>query len=97
MDEAFAMQQFISERVTALRDYCRRAGYIGMEMADALTYRGIEVTVVEFFDSVLTTVDPEFGRKVRAELEAHGVKIAAGISVTGIAQSNDRLIIFGSQ
>jgi pyruvate/2-oxoglutarate dehydrogenase complex dihydrolipoamide dehydrogenase (E3) component len=57
MDDAFAM-------LNRLKDRHRRsavivsAGYIGMEMADALTYRGMQVTVVEFADSVLTTVDP---------------------------------------
>jgi NADPH-dependent 2,4-dienoyl-CoA reductase/sulfur reductase-like enzyme len=31
------------------------AGYIGLEMADALTCRGVKVTVVEYLPSVLTT------------------------------------------
>ena len=95
MDEAFAMQQYINERQprTAI---VVGGGYIGMEMADALTYRGMDVTVVEFFDSVLTTVDPEFGGKVRKELEAHGVRIATGVAVTGIVQSEDKLVISGS-
>ncbi len=95
MDEAFAMQQYINERQprTAI---VVGGGYIGMEMADALTYRGMDVTVVEFFDSVLTTVDPEFGGKVRKELEAHGVRIATGVAVTGIVRSEDKLVISGS-
>ena len=67
-----------------------------MEMADAFTYRGIDITVVEFFDSVLTTVDPEFGGKVQKELESHGVRIATGIAVKGIVQSEDKLVILGS-
>ena len=95
MDEAFAMQQYINERQPRSAIIVG-GGYIGMEMADALTYRGMDVTVVEFFDSVLTTVDPEFGGKVRKELEAHGVRIATGVAVTGIVQSEDKLIISGS-
>ena len=95
MDEAFAMQQYINERQPRSAIVVG-GGYIGMEMADALTYRGIDVTVVEFFDSVLTTVDPEFGEKVRNELEAHGVRIATGIAVTGIVRSDDKLTISGS-
>ncbi len=95
MDEAFAMQQYINERQPRSAIIVG-GGYIGMEMADALTYRGIDVTVVEFFDTVLTTVDPEFGGKVRTELEAHGVRIATGIAVTGVVQSEGKLIISGS-
>ena len=95
MDEAFSMQQYMNER-RPRSAIVVGGGYIGMEMADALTYRGMHVTVVEFFDSVLTTVDPEFGGKVRKELKAHGVKIATGIAVTGIVQSEDKLTILGS-
>jgi NADPH-dependent 2,4-dienoyl-CoA reductase/sulfur reductase-like enzyme len=95
MDEAFSMQQYINARQPRSAIIVG-GGYIGMEMADALTYRGIDVTVVEFFDSVLTTVDPEFGGKVRTELEAHGVRIDTGIAVTGIVQSEGKLIISGS-
>jgi len=94
MDEAFAMQQYMNERQPRSAIVVG-GGYIGMEMADALTYRGIEVTVVEFAESVLTTVDPEFGEKVRKELEAHGVRIATGVAVTGIVQAEDKLIISG--
>ena len=95
MDEAFAMQRYMNERQPRSAIVVG-GGYIGMEMADALTYQGIDVTVVEFFDSVLTTVDPEFSGKVRTELEAHGVRIATGIAVTGIVPSGDKLVISGS-
>jgi pyruvate/2-oxoglutarate dehydrogenase complex dihydrolipoamide dehydrogenase (E3) component len=37
------------------------AGYVGTEMADALTRRGLEVTVVEMAPAVLTTFDPDLG------------------------------------
>jgi len=67
MDEAFAMQQYIKERQPRSAIIVG-GGYIGMEMADAFTYRGIDITVVEFFDSVLTTVDPEFAEKSRRNL-----------------------------
>ncbi len=95
MDEAFAMQQYINDRQPRSAIIVG-GGYIGMEMADALTYRGIDVTVVEFFDSVLTTVDPEFGEKVQKELEAHGVRIATGVAVDGIVRAEDKLVISGS-
>ena len=37
------------------------AGYIGLEMADALTVRGLQVTQMEQLAEVLPTVDPELG------------------------------------
>jgi NADH dehydrogenase FAD-containing subunit len=50
-------------------------------MANALTYRGLKLTVVEYLDSVLTTVDPELGHEVQAELKNHGVAVYIGIAV----------------
>ena len=49
------------------------AGYIGLEMADALTTRGLRVTQLEQLPEVLPTVDGQLGALVRAELEARGV------------------------
>ena len=43
-------------------------GYIGLEMAEALVARGLEVTQMEQLAEVLPTVDPELGALVHAEL-----------------------------
>ena len=51
------------------------AGYIGLEMAEALTVRGIAVTQIEALPEVLPTVDPELGALIHAELERHGVDV----------------------
>lgn len=73
------------------------AGYIGLEMADALTRRRLAVTVVEYFDSVLTTVDPSFGHIVGAELQGHGVEVVTGVAVQAIEQQGSKLLVTGSQ
>ena len=71
------------------------AGYIGLEMADALTLRGIQVTIVEALPQVLPTVDAELGVLVSAELLAHGVQVLTGTKVTGIKRDRDRLRVTG--
>ncbi|MDQ0371776.1 FAD-dependent oxidoreductase [Cellulomonas humilata] len=60
------------------------AGYVGLEMAEGLTARGIHVTQVERLPQVLPTVDPELGALVREELERHGVDVHTGTTVTGL-------------
>ena len=72
------------------------AGYIGLEMADALSRRGLEVTVVEYLPSALTTLDPPLGDLVGEELNRHGVAVATGVEVHEIDRQGSHLIVAGS-
>jgi NADPH-dependent 2,4-dienoyl-CoA reductase/sulfur reductase-like enzyme len=63
------------------------AGYIGLEMADALTVRGLAVTQMEQLPEVLPTVDPQLGTQVHAELAAHGVEVLTGTTVRQISRA----------
>jgi NADPH-dependent 2,4-dienoyl-CoA reductase/sulfur reductase-like enzyme len=71
------------------------AGYIGLEMAEALHTRGLAVTVVEQLEAVLPTVDPELGRLVHAELERHGLTVRTSSTVTAIERTGKRLRVSG--
>jgi NADPH-dependent 2,4-dienoyl-CoA reductase/sulfur reductase-like enzyme len=71
-------------------------GYIGMEMADAFTRRGLSVTVVEHASSVLKTVDPSFGTLVSNELQRHGVRVETDVRVERIDQQETQLHVTGS-
>ena len=61
--------------------------------ADAMTRRGLAVTVVEFLPSVLTTFDPALGGIVRAELERHGVQVFNGFAVERIEFQGNSLSV----
>ncbi len=63
------------------------AGYIGLEMADALTVRGLQVTQMEQLPEVLPTVDPQLGAQVHSELAAHGVEVLTGTTVRQISRA----------
>jgi NADPH-dependent 2,4-dienoyl-CoA reductase/sulfur reductase-like enzyme len=84
-------------------------GYIGLEMAEALVTRGLEVTLVDSSQQVMGTLDPDMGALVSEALREVGVtlyleeKLVAfendGKTVTGI-QTNKRhlpanLVILG--
>ncbi|GFG73180.1 FAD-dependent oxidoreductase [Mycobacterium botniense] len=64
------------------------AGYLGVEMAEALTRRGITVTHIEALPEVLPTVDPELGALVRAELQRHGVEVLTSTTVSRITRTD---------
>ena len=63
------------------------AGYIGLEMADALTVRGLRVTQMEQLGEVLPTVDPQLGALVHAELASHGVEVLTGTTVKAVRRA----------
>ena len=63
------------------------AGYVGLEMAEGLTARGIRVTQVEMLPEVLPTVDLELGALVHTELSKHGVDVHTSTTVTRITRT----------
>ena len=94
MGDMFAVLESIQER-RAQTALVVGAGYIGLEMADALTVRGIRVTQVEALPQVLPTVDPEIATVVATELADHGVDVLIGTTVTRIARDGNRLTVTG--
>ncbi len=69
------------------------AGYIGLEMADALRHRGLEVTVFETVPNVLQTVDAELGRRVQTELEQHDVQVRLGVPIDSVERVGDGVAV----
>jgi len=70
------------------------AGYIGIEMAEALTTRGVGVTVLERLESVLPrTLDRELADEIATELRSHGVAVSCGTTVTEIVRDGAQLTV----
>ncbi len=63
------------------------AGYIGLEMAEGLTARGLSVTQFEQLPEVLPTVDPALGALVNAELASHGIAVRTSTAVKRISKA----------
>jgi NADPH-dependent 2,4-dienoyl-CoA reductase/sulfur reductase-like enzyme len=63
------------------------AGYVGLEMADALTARGLAVTQIEQLPEVLPTVDVELGALVHRELTDRGVEVVCRTAVTRVTKA----------
>ncbi|MFI8275900.1 FAD-dependent oxidoreductase [Streptomyces sp. NPDC085929] len=60
------------------------AGYIGVEMAEALVARGYEVTVLHRGQQPMATLDPDMGALVHAAMNRMGIRTVAGAEVTKI-------------
>jgi NADPH-dependent 2,4-dienoyl-CoA reductase/sulfur reductase-like enzyme len=50
-------------------------GYIGVEMAENLAHRGLEVTVVEMASTLMPRLDPDMGAKVTEAVQELGVRV----------------------
>ncbi|MFF5156638.1 FAD-dependent oxidoreductase [Streptomyces sp. NPDC000348] len=65
------------------------AGYIGVEMAEAMIKRGYEVTVVNRGEEPMATLDPDMGRLVRRAMEGMGITMVNDAEVTGLLTGDD--------
>jgi NADPH-dependent 2,4-dienoyl-CoA reductase/sulfur reductase-like enzyme len=70
-------------------------GYIGLEMAEAFTARGLSVTLVEQAPAVMPTIDVELGRLLGEELSRHGVQVVTGVTIKAIGRRDGRLVVAG--
>jgi NADPH-dependent 2,4-dienoyl-CoA reductase/sulfur reductase-like enzyme len=95
IDEMLSIEQYIRDH-NAKEVIIVGGGYIGIEMSDAFQKRGLKVTLIETSDTVLRTLDNEFGKKVEQTLESKGVKVAHNVRISRIAIGNNKLIVAGS-
>jgi pyruvate/2-oxoglutarate dehydrogenase complex dihydrolipoamide dehydrogenase (E3) component len=95
MADAFAVHEQLETRAPRSAVIIG-GGYIGIEMADALTRRGLSVTAIEHAASVLKTVDPGFGTLVSDELQRHGIRVKTNVRVERIDREETRLQVIGS-
>jgi NADPH-dependent 2,4-dienoyl-CoA reductase/sulfur reductase-like enzyme len=70
-------------------------GYIGLEMAEAFTARGLAVTLVEQAPAVMPTVDQELGKLLGQELGRHDVQVVNDVTIKAIHQENGDLTVAG--
>src|SRR5690625_486104 len=62
-------------------------GFIGLEVTENLNLRGLDVTLVEAIEQVMTPLDPEMIAPVHAHLREKGVNLILGRQVTEISRS----------
>jgi NADPH-dependent 2,4-dienoyl-CoA reductase/sulfur reductase-like enzyme len=86
MGDTFAVMRTLEEKTPGTAVIVG-AGYIGLEMADALTTRGLHVIQMEQLPGVLPTVDPALGHLVRAQLADRGVEVLTGTTVRQITRT----------
>lgn len=64
-------------------------GFIGLEVAENLRFRGMDVTLVEATNQVMAPLDPEMISPVHDHLNENGVQVILNDSVAGIDLNED--------
>lgn len=67
------------------------AGYIGLEMAEAMVVRGYEVDLVERSDRPMQTLDPDVGGEVADAMQGMGIRLHLGTQVEAVHHDADRV------
>ncbi len=80
---ALALRDFIVER-RPKRGVVIGGSYIGLEVAEALRVRGLEVAVLERSDSLLEGLEPDIAFWVNERLGKHGVRAILNSAVSSI-------------
>jgi NADPH-dependent 2,4-dienoyl-CoA reductase/sulfur reductase-like enzyme len=96
MEDSFRVSRYLAEREPRSAVIVG-SGYIGLEMADALTHRGVKVTLLGRAKTVLPTVDSALGHIVEETLRGNGVRVESDCEVHGIVEEDGHLRVLGSR
>jgi NADPH-dependent 2,4-dienoyl-CoA reductase/sulfur reductase-like enzyme len=92
MEDSFKVKEHL-DRLGARSAIIVGAGYIGVEMADALSHLGLKVTLVGRSRLVFPSVDSAFGALIEDKLRAHGVEVVNGTEVVSIESKASGLLV----
>jgi len=68
-------------------------GFIGLEMAENLVHRGLEVSIVEMANQLMPPLDPEMAEFVRRHVATHAAHLQLGDGVAGFEPIADGSLI----
>jgi len=68
-------------------------GYIGVEMAENLKEKGLEVDLVEMMDQILPPLDREMARGLEEHMAAHGVRLHLGQKAAAFRDAGGRVSV----
>ena len=80
LTDTYAIDDFINQK-SPKKAVIVGGGFIGIEMAENLKERGLDVTLVEFMDQVLTFLDKEMVIPIHQNLRDNGIRLCLGAGV----------------
>jgi len=68
-------------------------GVVGCEFANIFSSFGVEVHLIEFLPTIVSTEDEEIAKRLQFFLKKSGIKIKTGVGVTNYRKANNRLVL----
>ncbi len=68
-------------------------GFIGVEMAENLRHLGMDVTLVDLAEQVLTPFDPEMSAVIQNEITRNGVQLKLGVGLEGFTDEGKTVLL----
>jgi len=86
-----------SREIRAALDKMKRAvvmgaGYLGLELAENLSKRGVNVTVLQSSEQIMPTLDREMAAFVAEHLQSHGIDCRLNSHVTSFRQNSGQTL-----
>ncbi|NMO50626.1 FAD-dependent oxidoreductase [Actinoplanes sp. TBRC 11911] len=92
LDDGAAIHAWLDADPAPSRAVVIGGGYIGVEMAEAMVLRGLEVTLLEkSAQPMAKTVDPDMGALVHNAMRDLGIKVVTETHIEGIDMSGGRV------
>ena len=90
--DTLAIDRYLKER-GAKEVLVAGGGFIGVEMAENLTHRGLQVTLAEFAPQIMPPFDPELALLLFNALEKGGVNVKTNTGVKAIEKQGNALTV----
>lgn len=91
LDDGAAIHAWLDREPRPRRAVVIGGGYIGVEMAEALVNRGLDVTLLEKSAQPMSTVDPDMGARVAEAIRGQGIAVRTNAHVQGLETENGRI------
>jgi len=89
LDDGAALLESLGSQRNLRRAVVVGAGYIGLEVAEALNRRGVRTCVVDLAPEPMSTLDPKMGAMVRSAMQGMGIEVRTSTRVEGFEVGDD--------
>jgi NADPH-dependent 2,4-dienoyl-CoA reductase/sulfur reductase-like enzyme len=91
LDDGEAIHTWLDSNPEPRRAVVIGGGYIGVEMAEAMVNRGLDVMLLEKAPQPLSTVDPDMGARVRDAIIGMDIEVRVNAHVEGLEMADGRV------